>query len=245
MPGTSAGVDRLRAEPRRPMHFDIDPVVETRRTLPFERGRHEHHVELVDPDRTVWGTPSRPSMERIHASSQYVQPVRVEHDALAVDLRVKRTADPVDERSFDIISPLFSAVRRRRPRATASIATSTAQLRDLVVGQRVVGRPEAQCERETAPARPQHAGAEHVEQADRGSSRSAPAARNVTARRHRPRQVLVDDEREVDARRRVGRRHVAEGTVAPARAQQRVEVDLGGDDGCDELQGVEDKRSEI
>ena len=89
---------------------------------------------------------------------------------------------------------------------------------------------------EAPAAGAQGVGAEHVEQAE--VFEEVPGG-GAQGRRHRlGLDPLADDEGEVDARRRVGRRH-AEGAVAPARTEERIEVDLGGDDRRGQLEGLQ------
>ena len=79
-----------------------------------------------------------------------------------------------------------------------------AQRADLVVGERAVGGPEPQREREADLAGAERVGAEHVEQRDvleqlaRRRARASPATRAGG-------NGVVDDEREVDRRRREAR----------------------------------------
>src|SRR4051812_36024672 len=91
---------------------DADPLVETGGPRPLEHRLHEHHVELVDP---VVGTEA-PRLDEARARLVEVRhPVRVEHDALPVDLGVA-DADAVLER------------RGRHPRSSAPNADLTASM---------------------------------------------------------------------------------------------------------------------
>ena len=76
---------------------------------PLDDGLHEHHVELLDPEAGA-------EAERRHEPGARVvevgEPVRVEHDALPVDLRVAHT-NAMDERRRRRRSPAqLGAVRR-------------------------------------------------------------------------------------------------------------------------------------
>ena len=138
---------------------DVDPLVEAGRALPVTTGPHEHDVEL---DRPELG----PEAERLHEARARVvevrEPVRVEHHALAVDLRVPHP-DPVGERIRTARSA--AELGARAPARTASMHCLPERTH-LVVGERAVEGTEPQREREADLARAERVGAEDVEEGD-------------------------------------------------------------------------------
>src|SRR5215510_15947210 len=103
-----------------------------------------------------------------------------------------------------------------------------AQAGDVAVGERAVGRAEAQREREAPLANPKALGAELVEALDRLEQLATCPSKRVLDRRGRHRRV--DHEREVD-RRRGEARDGTGGGIASLPGREGVDVDLERDDG--------------
>ena len=96
---------------------------------------HHHHVEVAEH-----GLRRRVPIDGEEAGARLVEvrePVRVEHDALAVDLRVARAGGGA--RTVPHHATRISRAARRRAPRTHRVDRTRAQLGDLGVGERAVG----------------------------------------------------------------------------------------------------------
>ena len=161
--------------------------------------------------------------------------MRVEHDALAVDLRVAH-ADPVREHVRGLSAPELGAVR-----GDDRVDAPPAQRAHLVVGERAVERTEPQREREAhlARHRARRSGTRRTARRARAARRPAATQRGLHAPPPGPRR-----------RRRTRGRPTTPGSATPAgrarsvarAGEQRVDVELARDDRTDQRKRVDHAR---
>src|SRR5262245_10486655 len=174
------------------------------------------------------------SNQRVHASSKYVSQWALKTTPWASTSAYRgRTRCTKGTGSASQLGPM--CVRD-------GVDAAPAHLADLVIGESVVGRTEAEREGEALACVAQRLRAEHVEQPHRLEEIAGGGAQRggYVARGH----VLGDHEREVDRRRRVRGRRL-EHAVAAARGEEPIEVQLEPDDGRGELERPQEGAVEL